>query len=238
MENFYFYKMTTHSGGAPCVENGMLSLAICKPRIRRTARGGDIIIGFGGKKLGEKLIYVAKISKVVVTGDYYRDNASYTNRQDCIYRWQGDELVFKVGSKFHGQEHRDHDVGLAGQHRNHANVLIADDFVYFGKEGTDDYKHDFDRLKKSIEALTQGHRINHSRELWDQLSLLYQGCISGFCEIQKPAVQPTANSAERNLTAVMAVPNPAVCEKSRKFLDAESVTARRDQIVKPCDRAG
>jgi hypothetical protein len=99
MEKFYFYKMTTDSGGAPCVENGMLSLAICKPSIRRTARDGNIIIGFGGKKLGEKLIYVAKISKVVVTGDYYRDNASYTNRQDCIYRWQGDELVFKVRFK-------------------------------------------------------------------------------------------------------------------------------------------
>jgi hypothetical protein len=29
-------------------------------------------------------------------------------------------------------------------------------------------------------------------------------------EIQKSAAQPTANSADRNLTAVMAVPNPAV----------------------------
>jgi hypothetical protein len=79
--------------------------------------------------------------------------------------------------------------GLAGQHKNHANVLIADKFVYFGKEGTDDYKHDFDCLKKSIEALTQGHRINHSRELWDQLSLLYQGCIRKYGK-QKTLGQP------------------------------------------------
>jgi hypothetical protein len=56
-------------------------------------------------------------------------------------------------------------------------------------------------------------------------------------EIPKSARQRTANSAERILTAVMAVPNPGVCEKSRKFLDAESVAARRGQIVKPCDRA-
>jgi Nucleotide modification associated domain 2 len=99
MDTFYLYKMTSDSGGAPCVENGMLSLAICKPVIRRTARVGDIIIGFGGKKFGEKLIYVAKISKVVVDGDYYRDNTIYSNRQDCIYSWHGDELVFKEGSK-------------------------------------------------------------------------------------------------------------------------------------------
>jgi hypothetical protein len=31
-------------------------------------------------------------------------------------------------------------------------------------------------------------------------------------EIPKNARQRAANSAERNLTAVMAVPNPAVCE--------------------------
>lgn len=35
----------------------------------------------------------------------------------------------------------------------------------------------------------------------------------------------------------MAVPNPALREKSRKFLDAESVTARRGQTVKLCGRA-
>jgi hypothetical protein len=34
-------------------------------------------------------------------------------------------------------------------------------------------------------------------------------------EIQENAQQPTANSAERNLTAVMAVPPPTLCEKLR-----------------------
>jgi hypothetical protein len=34
-------------------------------------------------------------------------------------------------------------------------------------------------------------------------------------EIPKNARRRTANSAERTLTAVMAVPHPAVCEKSR-----------------------
>ena len=33
-------------------------------------------------------------------------------------------------------------------------------------------------------------------------------------EMQGTARQSTANSAERNLTAVMAVPNPGLCEKS------------------------
>jgi hypothetical protein len=57
------------------------------------------------------------------------------------------------------------------------------------------------------------------------------------CEVQNSAKHHTANSAERTLTAVMAVPNPAVCVKLRTFPDVESVTARRGQTVTPCDRA-
>ena len=33
----YVYKMTADTGGAPCVYQGILSLAICKPKIRRKA---------------------------------------------------------------------------------------------------------------------------------------------------------------------------------------------------------
>jgi Nucleotide modification associated domain 2 len=65
MGTVYFYKMTSDSGMAPCVDQGVLSLAICKPSIRRRAQEGDIIFGFGGKALGETLIYAAKIGKVV-----------------------------------------------------------------------------------------------------------------------------------------------------------------------------
>jgi len=37
--------MTVDSGGAPCVSNGVLSLAICKPAIRSSATRGNIILG-------------------------------------------------------------------------------------------------------------------------------------------------------------------------------------------------
>lgn len=180
METFYFYKMTTDSGGAPCVDNGLLSLAICKPILRRMACEGNIILGFGGKKLEEKLIYVAKISKIVVDGDYYRDNTVYSNRQDCIYCWHGDELVFKEDSKFHGQSHRNDDVGLAGQHKKHANVILAEEFVYFGDKGTYDYKNNCTLLKQSIEELRRGYRVNNSQELLEQLTALYHNCIKNY----------------------------------------------------------
>ena len=37
---FYLYKMTVDDGGAPCVQDRMLTLAICKPTIRRVAPEG------------------------------------------------------------------------------------------------------------------------------------------------------------------------------------------------------
>jgi len=37
MPKIYFYKLTCDDGGAPCVQDGLLSLAICKPMIRSTA---------------------------------------------------------------------------------------------------------------------------------------------------------------------------------------------------------
>jgi Nucleotide modification associated domain 2 len=44
----YAYKMTDDNGGAPCVQDGFLTLAICKPEIRKIAKEDDIIIGIVG----------------------------------------------------------------------------------------------------------------------------------------------------------------------------------------------
>ena len=40
--NIYVYKIVADIGGAPCVKNNLLSLAICKPKIRKTAGKGSI----------------------------------------------------------------------------------------------------------------------------------------------------------------------------------------------------
>jgi hypothetical protein len=51
MCRIYFYKLTEDNGGAPCVTSDLLSLAICKPMIRKTAKEGDLIFGFGANSL-------------------------------------------------------------------------------------------------------------------------------------------------------------------------------------------
>lgn len=67
---YYIYKMECDDGGAPCVSDGLLSLAICKPKIRSSAQVGDVIFGFAANSLRGRvpdngLIYVAKISEKV-----------------------------------------------------------------------------------------------------------------------------------------------------------------------------
>jgi len=46
MGAFYLYKMIVNDGGAPCVQDSLLSLAICKPMIRSAAREGSTLLGF------------------------------------------------------------------------------------------------------------------------------------------------------------------------------------------------
>ena len=64
----YFYKMTVDNGGAPYASEKLLSLAICKPMIRSTARERNWIFGFGGKNYGEKLVYVAIVTERLENG--------------------------------------------------------------------------------------------------------------------------------------------------------------------------
>ena len=46
---------------------------------------GSLVFGFGGKPLGEVLIYVARITEKPEVGAYYRDSR-FHSRPDCIYR--------------------------------------------------------------------------------------------------------------------------------------------------------
>ena len=62
----YSYLLVTDNGSAPCVQQNILSLAICKPRIRKAAKVGDYIIAFSSKSMkisqNAKIIYIAKIT--------------------------------------------------------------------------------------------------------------------------------------------------------------------------------
>src|SRR5687768_1140857 len=82
----YVYKLETDNGGAPCPYRGVLSLALCKAAIRRTAQVGDLVFGFAANSLDRdnRLIYIQRITAVADDGEYYTAH-EFSRRPDCIY---------------------------------------------------------------------------------------------------------------------------------------------------------
>jgi hypothetical protein len=165
LENFV-YKIVADTGGAPCVAGKLLSLAICKPKIRKSALKNSLIFGFGGKEYQERLIYIARVTGKLEDRAYYQ-KPEYAGRADCIYRVDEGRAVRRTSARYHANsDEREKDVGL---HFEKAFVLLSNDFRYLGKKGTDDYKHRYSNLRKLIENLTQGHRRYFSTELRAEL---------------------------------------------------------------------
>jgi hypothetical protein len=161
--NIYLYKLVCDNGGAPCVHRGVLSLAICKPGIRKVAKEGDWIIGFGGKSVPElkgRLIYVARLTSVEVDGAYYKD-PRYRGRPDRVYRVT-DSGYQHIGSGFHDRSDLPHDMGSPPKFER-ARVLLSDTFAYFGRNeetSIGDVKDIYDELPRNF---TRNH-MEQTRE--------------------------------------------------------------------------
>jgi len=193
MNRIYFYKLTNDDGGAPCVEAGMLSLAICKPRLRSTAQAhkteGDIVLGLAADKLertsklskGNKLIYAARIQAKETDGKYYK-RKKYAKRGDCIYEFIGGQFVHKKKAKYHGTvEDQKKDIGP--QPYKNANVLLSKDFRYFGRLPSVDYRRIYPAIGQAVTKLQRGHRIDHTQALERELHAL----ISDIWRLPQPA---------------------------------------------------
>ncbi len=201
MSRIFFYKLAADSNGAPCIDNGLLTLAICKPMIRRVAKRGDLIFGFAANSLhrDNRLIYIARVTVKLCDGKYY-DSTRFKNRGDCIYRRSGKRFFWRPGSLHHGPSHVIHDLGKPKEYPR-ANVLVSNDFRYFGGDGSAAYKLRYPRIKRAIRKLGRGHRVNHGPELLRQLKALQERT---WREIKrKIAGKPTSE------------PNRRICYRSK-----------------------
>jgi hypothetical protein len=165
----YFYKLTWDDGGAPCVQDGLLSLAICKPMIRHTAEPGDLIFGFAANSLhaDNRLLYIARVTDKVCNGDYYVKER-FARRGDCIYERRDGRFFWRQGALHHGPRHLAHDLGEYPGYPK-ADVLLSEDFRYFGADGSAGYKSRYPLIKDAVEGLGRGHRIHHDEGLRSQL---------------------------------------------------------------------
>lgn len=81
----FSYKLTHDSGFAPNPFHDVLTLATCKPGMRRTKKLGDWVAGFSSLSLSQSarrvgvkidrdaLIYFGQISEIKTLGSYYDD---------------------------------------------------------------------------------------------------------------------------------------------------------------------
>ena len=169
----YLYKLTSDRGGAPCAtppdpgQDPLLTLAICKPAIRRTAQPGDRILGITSHSLANRdgyplcaVIYAAIVQEGIEARNYFAPGTTFASRPDCIY-------------EFHQQNGRAAHAGRTNLHRAPANllkdlgtypyyrngrVLLADDFRYFGSAAIP-IPPRLHLLYAAAESLGQGHRV-------------------------------------------------------------------------------
>lgn len=178
----YVYKCIYDEGGAPCIDGNRLSLAICKPAIRSTARAGDVIFAFGSnhESPANRLVYIAKVDCNLRNGEYY-ELEEFTDRGDCIYeRGRDGRFRRRLNARFHPDpEAIFHDLGRPPSYLR-ANTLVSDDFRYFGASGTDSWKTLAPKLRRKVESMKQGHRVNHSAEIRQELLALKAWAWSNF----------------------------------------------------------
>lgn len=190
----YVYKCVVDDGGAPCIDNDVLTLTICKPYIRSTAKKGDLIFAFGSNNetAANRLVYIAEVEWRLTNGKYFELD-EFKNRGDCIYeRIQTGKLVRRSNAKFHDYpEAWISDLGEEG-HYPKANALVADDFRYFGNTGNAAWKAACPNLKELVENLGQGHRVNFTSELRSELLKLKDQIWNNFSQTRVWGVPPHA----------------------------------------------
>lgn len=159
MTNYlYCYKMNWDTESAPNPHHGLLTLAICKPTIRRCSQVGDWISGWTAKVVhgkderrysfdNPKLIYLARIQKKLTFDEYWlqypekyphkiNGMKSLYDSGDNIYK----PLVAnpndyndyeQVENNNHTKEDILHD--LSGKY-----VLVCEEFYYYGVDNAID----------------------------------------------------------------------------------------------------
>jgi Nucleotide modification associated domain 2 len=136
-----------------------------------TARQGDLIFAFGSnaESPANRLVYIAEVSRKVTGGKYFEEE-DFKARSDCIYERLSDGRFQRRGdAKFHLYERATiSDLGAEPCYPK-ANAILAQDFRYFGRRGTDKWKLGAPKLCELVESLGQGHRVNFTPDLRSEL---------------------------------------------------------------------
>jgi putative DNA base modification enzyme with NMAD domain len=126
------YVISSDDGSAPNYEPPFVTLSICKPRIRRKARPGQMILAFNGWRLHPEpnsVRWAGIVREVIPLGGYWEDGRFRNKRPDRskvpdnIYRPSRGGLE-QVKNPIHSAWNARTDIGGI-------NALVFDDWWYF-----------------------------------------------------------------------------------------------------------
>ncbi len=142
MSTLFSYCIPYDDGAAPNPFWGLCTLAICKPRIRRSANVGDWVVGTGSAlspigDISDKVVYAMLVTQKMTMADYDRFTWSKLSRKiplmtstdprrragDSIYDFSTSTTPLRPS--VHGEGNKETD--LSGKC-----VLLSDHFFYFG----------------------------------------------------------------------------------------------------------
>jgi len=84
VERILRYVLRHDTGMAPCIDNNLLTLATCKPKVRASAKPGDWVVGFRPCPSPHGLVvWAGRVALSIGVGDYERQ---YRGRSDAVYR--------------------------------------------------------------------------------------------------------------------------------------------------------
>ena len=132
------YVITNDNGGAPNFELPSTTLTVCKPRIRKQAGRGDLVLAFNGKTLNPEpnsVRWAGVVSEVIALWDYWEDPRFEGKKPgrlrgpgelpDNIYRPTTTGGLERVENKTHTLANMERDV-------SGVNALVFEPSWYFG----------------------------------------------------------------------------------------------------------
>jgi Nucleotide modification associated domain 2/Herpesvirus immediate early protein len=189
--NTFIYIQTVDTGLAPCVHNGIWSLALCKPTIRRTAKIGDVVIAVTPVGDEHRLSSWAKITSRISTEIFSSHHSK--NLPDNIYEMlPNGRFARRKGVKHNLHDKKadlQHDLGKDGKN---AWVLISKDFFAFGNRAIKLMKwtHDLVYLRQEVTKLGRPIRKNFNQNVERDLKKLRRILKRDFHMLYKRRFKP------------------------------------------------
>lgn len=177
----FSYIVVHDTGFSPNPFHGLLTLACCKPLIRKTANIGDIIVGLSSRS--ERIVYATQVAEVIAFEEYWADpryqlRRPVMNSPQIVYR-AGDNIYepvvggYRQMPSFHSNRDGSEDAGLKRTDLSGDHVLVCERFTYWGRSGP--------ALPDELHflAVGRGHRSNFSGDQIDTVARWFAGLPGG-----------------------------------------------------------